>query len=86
VALTQSPLAWTSRSMADVSSYRANRDSTEVPTGPASPFNVGNQTQLFVDQVLVRETRGVTFSHHPATKHPANPLIKADRPWEGWRI
>jgi hypothetical protein len=86
VALTQSPLAWTSRSMADISSSPADRDSTEVPTGPASPFNVDNKTQLFVDQVLVRETRGVSFSLHPAAKHAANPLIKADRPWEGWRI
>ena len=50
-----------------------------------SPFNVGSQTQLFVDRVLVREATGVAFTLHPARKHPANPLVKADRPWEGWR-
>ena len=38
-----------------------------------SPFNVGNQTQLFVDRVLVREATGVAFTLHPARKHPANP-------------
>ena len=50
-----------------------------------SPFNVGERTQLFVDRVLVREAIGVAFTLHPARKHPANPLVKADRPWEGWR-
>lgn len=51
-----------------------------------SPFNIGDASQLFVDQVLVRETRGVAFTLHPATKHPANPVLKADQPWEGWRV
>lgn len=52
----------------------------------ASPFDVENKAQLFVDQVLVRETEGAIFTLHPAQKHPGNPLIKADRPWESWRI
>jgi hypothetical protein len=52
----------------------------------ASPFDVGDKSQLFVDQVLVREARGVAFTLHPAKKHPANPILKADRPWEGWRL
>ncbi len=52
----------------------------------ASPYAVGTQPQLFVDHVLVRESRQVAFSLHPATKHPANPLVVADKPWEGWRI
>jgi hypothetical protein len=53
---------------------------------PVSPFPVGDRSQLFVDQILVRETRTVSFTLHPARKHPANPVIKADRPWEGWRL
>jgi len=57
-----------------------------IPAGPASPFNVGSRAQLFVDRVLVRETEGVAFTLHPAEKHPDNPLVKADRPWEGWRL
>lgn len=51
-----------------------------------SPFDVGSRTQLFVDRVLVREARGVRFTPHPARKHPRGALVKADRPWEGWRI
>jgi hypothetical protein len=50
------------------------------------PLDVGDRAQLFIDQVLVRSATKVAFTLHPAQKHPRNPLIKADRPWEGWRI
>ncbi len=53
---------------------------------PVSPFPVGDKSQLFVDQVLVREARNVAFTLHPARKHPENPLMKAEKPWEGWRL
>ncbi|NUM53845.1 MAG: hypothetical protein HUU46_09405 [Candidatus Hydrogenedentes bacterium] len=52
----------------------------------ASPFPVEDKAQLFVDRVLVRDTDNVAFTLHPARKHPANPIVKADRPWEGWRL
>ena len=52
----------------------------------ASPVNVGTDAQLFVDQVLVRSSTNVAFTLHPARKHPGNPLVVADRPWEGWRL
>ena len=51
-----------------------------------SPFPVEDKAQLFVDQVLVRETQGISFTLHPAREHPENPLLKADQPWEGWRL
>ena len=51
-----------------------------------SPFDVGGKAQLFIDQVLVRSSQGVSFTLHPARKHPDNPLIKVDKPWEGWRL
>lgn len=51
-----------------------------------SPFPVEDKAQLFVDQVLVRDTENIAFTLHPARKHPGNPLVKADRPWEGWRL
>ena len=50
-----------------------------------SPFDVGNRVQLFVDRVLVRDTERVWFTQHQGKKHPANPLIEADRPWE-WSV
>lgn len=49
-------------------------------------FDAGSRSQLFVDQLLVREARGIAFSLHPAQKHPQNPLLKADQPWEGWQV
>lgn len=61
-------------------------------TGPAtayrsaSPFAAGSKSQLFIDRVLVREARDVSFTLHPAERHPKNPLMVADRPWEGWRL
>lgn len=51
-----------------------------------SPFETGSRPQLFVDRVLVRESRAAAFTLHPAEKHPANPLVAADKPWEGWRL
>lgn len=49
-------------------------------------FDVGNRSQLFIDRLLVRDAAGVSFTAHPARKHPANPLLRADRPWEGWQL
>jgi hypothetical protein len=51
-----------------------------------SPFDVGSKAQLFVDQVLVRSSENVAFTLHPGKKHPKNPLVKADQPWEDWRL
>ena len=53
---------------------------------PPSPFDIGNRAQLFIDQTLVAESDRISYTLHQAQKHPANPLIKADRPWEGWRL
>lgn len=53
---------------------------------PVSPFPVANKAQLFVDQVLVRDTQRVAFTLHPARIRPEGPVLKADKPWEGWRV
>ncbi|MCP4641783.1 MAG: hypothetical protein GY851_15175 [bacterium] len=59
---------------------------TPVVEAAMSPFNVADHSQLFVDRVLVRDTRNVAFTLHPARTHPGNPIVKADKPWEGWRL
>ena len=33
---------------------------------------------------MVRESDRVWFTQHEGKKHPSNPLLKADQPWEGW--
>jgi hypothetical protein len=52
----------------------------------AGPVEIGSAAQLFVERSLVHSAEGVGFTLHPAEKHPANPLLKADQPWEGWRL
>ncbi|QDT00394.1 hypothetical protein [Adhaeretor mobilis] len=51
-----------------------------------SPFDVGNKAQLFIDKVIVQEMDGVWLKQHTGTKHPANPIIVADQPWEPWLV
>lgn len=46
-------------------------------------LNVGTHSQLMLDPSLVYESNGIAFTPHQARKHPANPLLKADKPWEG---
>lgn len=53
---------------------------------PVSPFPVEDKAQLFADQVLVRDSQNICFTLHPGREHPGNPLLKADQPWEGWRL
>lgn len=49
-------------------------------------FVVADRSQPFVDRTMVRSTEHVSFTLHPARRHPANPVVRADRPWEGWRL
>ena len=49
-------------------------------------FDIADRSQLFVDRVLVNKVRNAAFTLHPARKHPDNPIVRADRPWEGWRL
>ena len=62
-----------------------------LPTGPVvsapfSPLRIGTSAQLFVERSIVRDMERVWFTLHPGSKHPRNPLIRADRDWEGWRV
>ena len=42
--------------------------------------------QLFVDDALIAETKGVWRSlNHPA-KHETNPLLEPELPWEGYLV
>lgn len=42
--------------------------------------------QLFVDDHLVQSRENVVRTYHPFEKHPANPLLEADKPWEGKNV
>ena len=51
-----------------------------------SIYDAGNRVQLFVDQDLVSSSRNVSFQLHEGKKHPENPLLKAEEPFEGWKL
>ncbi len=57
-----------------------------TPAYGDSLYDAGNRSQLFVDQFIVRESENVAHTLHPARKHPENPVVRADKPWEGWRL
>ena len=41
---------------------------------------------LFLDDTMLAETDNVWQSLHHPGKHKANPLLEADRPWEGYVV
>ncbi len=47
-------------------------------SGPAR----GPWRRLFLDATVIEEQQGLTRVFHAAGKHPANPLIRRDQPWE----
>jgi hypothetical protein len=49
-------------------------------------IRLGNHRQLFVDDYLIDRMEGVTRVLNPAKKYPANPVLRADRPWEGMTL
>lgn len=51
---------------------------------PQPPINLPRGVrQLFIDDYTVAEVARLTKTLHPVRKHPANPLLQADRTWEG---
>lgn len=47
-----------------------------------SPILVGGEKQLFVDDALIQSQSGLKRTLHGVKKHPKNPLITWDKPWE----
>ena len=46
------------------------------------PVKIDATRQLFLDDYLIASTKGLIRRVHQPTKHPANPLISPDKPWE----
>ena len=44
--------------------------------------DVGTTRQLFVDDDVIAVVKNVTRTPHSPKKHPSNPLISRDQPWE----
>ena len=43
---------------------------------------IGTTRQLFVDDEVIASVRNVKRTQHTPKKHPSNPLIRKDQPWE----
>lgn len=69
------------RSMISASMTHAalNDSDTDVVIGSEK----GPWRRLFLDSTVVESQHGLLRQFHSAEKHPANPLLVADRPWEG---
>ncbi|MBN1943283.1 MAG: hypothetical protein JW849_08320 [Phycisphaerae bacterium] len=46
------------------------------------PVTVGEEKQLFVDDVMIESLLGVTRTQYALQKHPDNPIMVQERPWE----
>ena len=44
--------------------------------------DVGDSRQLFIDDDVIAVVKNVTRRQHSPAKHPGNPIIKRDKPWE----
>ena len=47
-----------------------------------TPINIGCEVQLFFDNFIIEFIQALTRRMHQPAKHPANPVVKKDRPWE----
>ena len=45
--------------------------------------DVGDTSQLFIDNDVIAVVKNVTKRQHTPKKHQDNPLIRRDKPWEG---
>ena len=43
---------------------------------------IGSCRQLFIDDDVIAAVKNVTRRQHTPRKHPANPLVERDTPWE----
>ncbi|MDB6094852.1 MAG: hypothetical protein JWM32_2414 [Verrucomicrobia bacterium] len=68
---------------------RAAGPAGEVPEFPipsyfrGEPLHIGNQVQLLIDDYIVEDRWKMTRETGEVTKHLRNPIVIADKPWEG---
>ncbi len=48
-----------------------------------SPLRIGNETQLLMDDTIIEDRWRLRRVLHQPDKHPRNPVIVRDKPWEG---
>jgi hypothetical protein len=61
----------------------ALRDVSQEIVQQQIPISVSTRKQLFVDDAIIESSSGLKRRLHPVEKHPSNPLIVPENPWEG---
>ncbi len=47
-----------------------------------TPINIGQKVQLFFDNYIIEMAHFLTRTMHHPDRHPGNPIVKKDKPWE----
>lgn len=47
------------------------------------PLRIGSETQLLIDDTIIEDRWRLRRVMHPPVKHPQNPILARDKPWEG---
>ena len=53
---------------------------------PTTMLEPAQHRQLLIDDHAIERMEGLTRSVHAATKHPGNPVLRREHPWEGFRV
>jgi len=67
---------------ADSRQERHLNDSAGREIADGDVLNIGFQKQLFVDDFVIDKLDGTKRLAHQFVKHPANPILQAEAPWE----
>ena len=62
------------------------KQAARKPVRPPTLINIGSRKQLFIDDYLLESFRDTTRVLNPAEKSDANPILRADKPWEGREV
>ena len=57
--------------------------SSQAPPPQTVTIDIGTRPQLLVDDFAIEVRQAVSRRVNPLIKHPANPILRPDRPWEG---
>jgi hypothetical protein len=81
-ALRHRPALDRIRSLGDHADARVRRAAATAAALLGDPVRIGADRMLLIDDFAIDRLDGLRRSVRPAKKHPANPVIKGDAPWE----
>ena len=69
-----------------VSAAAKQKQAARPRVRPPTLMSIGSRRQLFVDDYLLESVRDTTRVLNPAEKADVNPVLRADKPWEGREV